>query len=145
MSYKTWHNYGFGVCTDDISESNVGRLQSLLALAPRFRAKVESWLAEQEITDPTWEDYTDYDEDFHLGIVAFLKEVIEEAEGIILTACGDYNSACYLIYSPSYPWELSDADRNLTEDRLREIFTKYIGVLTDKEIEVSYQEVENGC
>lgn len=144
MSYKTWHNYGFGVCTDDIPEGDVSRLQSLLALAPGFRAKVESWLAEQEITDPTWADYAEFDEDYYLNIATILKEVVEEAEGIILTACGDYNNVCYLIYSPGYPWELSDADRNLTEDRLREIFTKYIGILTDKEIEVGYQEVENG-
>ena len=144
MSYKTWHNYGYGVCTDDIPVSSVDRLRELLALAPEFHAKVKNWLAEQEIADPTWDDYMEYDQDCYLGIATILKEVIEEAEGITLTACDDCNSVGYLIYSPCYPWESSEAERNLTEDRLRDIFSKYIGILTSGEITVDYQEVENG-
>ena len=144
MSYATWHNYGFGVCTDEIPMADVDRLQNLLALAPELHAEIKEWLAEREIADPTWDDYMEFDEDYHLGIATILQRVIEEAEGIEMTSCSDYDSTAYLIYSPRYPWDLSFADSNLTEDRLREIISKYVGILTDKEIAVNYQEVENG-
>lgn len=144
MSYETWHNYGYGICTSEIPESDVGRLQKLLVLAPKFHAKVEGWLKEQKITEPTWDDYMEYDQDFDLGLATILKEVIEEVEGIALNACDDYDSVRYLMYSPRYPWKLSDADRNLTQEGLKAMFLKYIGILTDREIEVEYQDAKNG-
>ena len=39
MSYSTWHNYGYGICVDDINIQNVERLRALLELAPKFKAK----------------------------------------------------------------------------------------------------------
>lgn len=36
MSYISWHNYGYGICTDDITERSIERLKNLLALAPEF-------------------------------------------------------------------------------------------------------------
>lgn len=30
MSYDIWHNYGYGICVDDIGEENIERLQTLL-------------------------------------------------------------------------------------------------------------------
>lgn len=31
MSFQSWHNYGYGICTDDIKEHSVSRF-----LRPRF-------------------------------------------------------------------------------------------------------------
>ena len=70
--------------------------------------------------------------------------VIEEAEGITLTACNDCEGRKYLLYQPCYPWQLSDNTRELTQERLDTLFRKYVKMLTDEEVEVSYQEVENG-
>lgn len=39
---------------------------------------------------------------------------------------------------------MKDIDRDLTEDRLRAVFSKYIGILTDEQIVVDYRSVVNG-
>lgn len=103
MSYTSWHNYGYGIRVDDIVCSDVERLEQLLTTAPDFSAKLHGWLSETGINEPVWEDYMEYDQDFCLGLATILKEVIEETEGIQMTACDDYNSVTYLLYQPSYP------------------------------------------
>ena len=99
MSYSTWHNYGYGVCVDDIGTQDMARLQALLELAPRLKTKIDGWLSEQEIEEPSWDNYMEFDQDFYLGLATILKEVIAEAEGIDLTACDDYEGKAYLLYS----------------------------------------------
>ena len=81
MSYSTWHNYGYGICVDDIKEQNVGQLQELLKLAPELEQKIQGWLSELAITEPDWDDYMDFDQDYYLGLATILQQVIEEAEG----------------------------------------------------------------
>lgn len=144
MSYCTWHNYGYGICTDDIVEHNVARLRTLLERAPEYHAEIQSWFAGKNIAAPTWDDYMDLDEDFELGLATLLKEVINEAEGIELTACDDYDCTKYLLYQPCYPWQLTDKSRVLTEEDVRQIFHRYVGILTDTPVEIDYQSVENG-
>ena len=41
MSYTTWHNYGYGICTDDI-KTTPERIEQLLALAPEYAAKIHA-------------------------------------------------------------------------------------------------------
>ena len=53
MSYDTWHNYGYGICVDDITEQDVGKLEQLLDCAPVFHAKVQKWLSDSGVADPT--------------------------------------------------------------------------------------------
>lgn len=144
MSYTSWHNYGYGIRVDDIVCSDVERLEQLLAMAPEFSAKLHRWLSESEITEPTWNDYMDYDQDFYLGLATILKEVIEESEGIQMTACDDCNSYSYLLYQPTYPWRMTDRDWNLTEEQVVEIVGRYVRVLTSEPVEIDYQAVENG-
>lgn len=144
MSFQSWHNYGHGICTDDIKEHNIQRLKTLLSMAPIFEGKVQDRLSREAITSPQWDDYMAYDTDYELGLATILNEVIGEAEGIALTACDDYNGKTYLLYQPKYPWELTDAERGLTKKRVEEIFQRYVGILTDDFIPVGAQEVENG-
>lgn len=144
MSYDIWHNYGYGICVDDIGEENIERLQTLLLQAPKVKAKIESWLAERKIKAPTWNDYMEFDQDCCLGLATILSEVIAEAEGINLTACDDYDGNAYLLYKPMYPWQMDDIDCGQTEEKIAGIFRRYISILTDTPIEIDYQEVENG-
>ena len=123
MSYTTWHNYGYGICVDDIKTRDVTRLESMLKLAPNLDREIHRWLEE-------W--------------ATILQKVIEEAEGLCLTACDDCDSRTYLIYQPRYPWALTQADRDLTEEHLAAMFGRYVGMLTDEVVDVDYQEVENG-
>ena len=79
-----------------------------------------------------------------LGLATILQKVIEEAEGLCLTACDDCDSRTYLIYQPRYPWALTQADWKLTEEHLAAMFGRYVGILTDEVVDFDYQEVENG-
>ena len=144
MSYDIWHNYGYGICVDDIGEENIERLQTLLLQAPEVKAKIESWLTERKIKAPSWDDYMEFDQDYHLGLATILSEVIAEVEGINLTACDDYDGNAYLLYKPMYPWQMGDMDCGQTEEKIVGIFRRYISILTDTPIEIDYQEVENG-
>lgn len=86
----------------------------------------------------------EYDTDYDLGLAVILREAIQEIEGIELTVCDDFECNRYLIYQPSYPWNLSDTERNLTEDGMTELFQRYTGILTDETISIDHQSVENG-
>lgn len=102
MSFHTWHNYGYGICVGSIPEASVERMNALLDHAPDFRSNVEDWFAENNITEPEYEDYMAYDDVCMCGLASILSEVIEEAEGIVFTACCDFDGVQYLIYQPSY-------------------------------------------
>ncbi len=53
MSYQTWHNYGHGICVDDIKEHCVARLEELLKLALELQARMQAWLMEKRHLRPS--------------------------------------------------------------------------------------------
>lgn len=138
----TYHIYGLGVRTSTIPTEDVKRLERLLALAPSYNECLQEYFETQGIDEPSWKDYMDTDFDFQLGLPAILREVIEEAEGIDLTACDNFDGDKFLLYEPKYPWNLPYAEKDLTEDKLREMFEKYVRILTDEEVEVEYHSIE---
>ena len=144
MSFTTWHNYGIGICTDEIKTQDVGRLQALLAKAPELEDKIQQWLADCGVENPTLQDYMDYDQDCCLGLATILQQVILEAEGIDMTACDNFDGCVFLIYQPQYPWELQHRETQLTEDSLAQLFYRYVSILTDDPVPVERREVENG-
>lgn len=144
MGYQTWHNYGYGICVSDINTESVERLKRLLHCAPKYEAKINAWLKECGIDHPAYEDYMEFDQDYHLGLATILCAVMQENERITFFACDDYEGACYVLYAPSYPWELPEDEAGLTKERMETIFCKYVSILTNQEIKIDYQSVENG-
>lgn len=144
MSYQTWHNYGYGICTDPLETTDVARIQALIRCAPKYERKVNKYLLEQEITEPGADDYLEMELDSCYGIASIMEQVILEAEEIQFTACDDFNNAKYLLYMPPYPWTMTPKERDLTEDAVRLILSKYASILTDEVLEIDYQSVENG-
>lgn len=144
MRRVSWHNYGYGVCVSEIEPVSVESLEHLLSCAPKFHALVKKWFADCCISEPTYEDYVEFDQDYMLGLATLLSRVIEETEGVCFTACDNYDDNDYLIYQPSYPWQISEKEQDLTEEKIAQILAKYIRMLTEKEITIDYQEVENG-
>ena len=140
MSYATLHNYGYGICVDDIKTQNVARLEAMLKLAPKLDRAIHEWLKGNTVNKPNWNDYMEFDQDFRLGLATILQKTIEEAEGLCLTVCDDYDSRAYLLYQPSYPWQLTIAERELTEEHVVSVFQRYVGMLTDEAVDVDYQE-----
>lgn len=101
MSYVSWHIYGYGICVSNITEKSVERLKKLLAMAPEVQKEVSEWLGDCGITEPTYEDYMDFDQDFGLGLASILWKVIYIAEGIDLVECENnrlvHNKVPYLV------------------------------------------------
>ena len=143
MSYYTWHTYGYGICTDEI-ETTADKIEELLKFAPKLKNEMHEWFEDCDIIEPTIEDYEEFDQNWCGGIATILQSVIIEAEQIEFTYADDFNCARYLLYSPKYPWRMQNNENNLTEDDIANIFRKYISILTDKEIIIDYQSVENG-
>lgn len=144
MSYQSWHIYGYGICVSDLEIESPERIQALLHHAPEYERQVEQWLKEENITDPTVEDYGEVDNEFLLGFATLLKKVIAEAEHIQFTACDDCEGIYYLVYEPTYPWNRQEMDQKVTQEMLDKIIRKYVSILTDQEILIDYCSVENG-
>lgn len=144
MSHVSWHNYGFGICTDPLAAADVSRIRELIHCAPAYEAKVEDLLRDSGISDATADDYLELEINNCYGIASIMAEVIGEAEDLLLTACDNYDGEQYLLYMPSYPWSLRAEEHNLTEDHVRRIIEKYAAILSDEAVEVGYESVENG-
>lgn len=144
MSFSTWHNYGYGICTSDLKVDSVERIEALLEHAPEYKKEIHDWFDDCDITEPTVDDYLDFDQDYNNGIAAILQAVIKEATGIEFAACDNFDCMRYLIYMPSYPWYMTDRDRSITQEELDEVLKKYVAIVTDSKLEIDFQAVENG-
>lgn len=144
MSYETWHNYGYGIITTKLKIDSVERIEALLSLAPEYQKEIHTWFEDCEITEPTVDDYLDFDQDYNLGIATILRIVIQEVEKVEFLACDDCNCRRFLMYPPMYPWQIKDVDRDMTKERVQEILRKYVSIVSDTELEIGFQEAENG-
>ena len=144
MSYHTYHVYGYGICVDGIIIKSVETLRNLINLAPVYAAQVNEWLEINEIMEPTIQDLLDYDEDENCKLASILKAVIYEVEGVWFSACNNFDGNYYLLYEPSYPWEMLETDKTMTRERVCEILQKYVSIIADNCPQVDYCGVENG-
>lgn len=149
MGYSTWTTYGYGVCVNNIN-TTPERLLKLAEQKPEVLKDVMDYLEDYfgepyEKGDPiTMEVFEELEDDYcNRGVAYFLYNVIPDDELIVCSA-DDYYGTTYILYCPDYPWRLKEYERNLTEDDVREIFTKYISILTDDPVAIDYYEVENG-
>lgn len=144
MSFVSWHTYGYGVKVSDIRCDSVKRLQTLLHCAPNYEKEINAWLESNEIKCPSLEEYYEYDQYYCLGLASLMQQVILEAEDIEFTACDDFEGDTYLLFEPSYPWNLRVKEARLIEKDIFEILTKYISMLTDAVVPIDYYAPENG-
>lgn len=145
MSYNKWITYGYGICVDDI-KTTPEKLLKLAAMQPGTLENVREYLNQihpegYEDADLTLEDFDDLEGDYcERGVVYILNDVIRE---IPITYADDYNGSNYLLYSVTYPWCMSENEKNLREKDIEYIFKKYVQILTDEPIEINYYDVEN--
>jgi hypothetical protein len=146
MSYHTWHTYGIGFCVYDI-QTTPARLLELAALDSQTLLDVENYLTERFdggylIGELTMEDFCDLEGDFCERDISYvLRRVIKE---IPVVYVDDYEGTPYILYCPTYPWNLTENEIGLTREKVEGIFEKYIEILTDDVIDIDWQEVENG-
>lgn len=147
MSYKTWTTYGFGFCVYDI-DTTPQKLLELAAIKPDVLQNVREYLNEYfdgesyNDADLTMEVFDDLEGDYcERGLAYVLYHVIDD---IVIEYVDDYDGVPYILYLPSYPWNLKGNEYNLTAEKVEEIFNKYIDILTDKPVTIDYYSVENG-
>lgn len=144
MSFHTYHTYGYGVELTNVTCDSPDRLKLLLSVAPEFQKQVNEWFEQNEIEEPTVDDYLELEESYNLGYAYILQQVILEAEGIEFTPCDDFDDRIYLLYEPFYPWDMPDKDKSLKERDIACILVRYLTFLTSEEIPVDYYSPENG-
>ena len=146
MSYHCWTTDGFGFCVDDI-HTTPKRLIELAAMNEEVLRRVEEYLNEEH---PGWtieslnmEDFNDLEGNYgETGLAHVLYKVIF-AE-LDVTVASDFDNKYYILYEPSYPWNMPKNEENLTSDDVFKVFWKYISVVTDEYIFIDYRSVENG-
>lgn len=144
MSYHCWTTDGYGFCVDDI-HTTPKRLMELAEMNEKVLRRVEAYLDEYypgwTIESLNMEDFNDLEGDCgETGLAHVLYEVID----LRVTVTSDFDNRYYILYEPSYPWSIPDGEEHLTEEDVLRIFRKYISVVTDEDIFIDYQSVENG-
>lgn len=119
MSYRTWHEYGYGFCVDDLSEESVTKIYM------HYNEEDDCELGEKIINDINSSNC----------INGFIS-------------CFDYDGEMYIMYSAGYPWYMKENDKSMTEQKVKDIITSYmktvIGIDDFDDSIISYREVENG-
>ena len=150
MSYCSWTVDGYGICVDDIGAVTEKALCDFIGQVPELDAEIKRWREAEPIEyagDSMVDDIMEYWDDGlgHTGLAPIIQEVIYQKENIRLVIADDYNGVNYLLFEPFYPWSIVTAEeKNATEDIISKIFLKYVKMLTDKPIQVTYYSVENG-
>ena len=145
MSYHHWTIVGYGFCVDDIQVASADRLKKLISLAPEFENDINQWMEDWELAGSSVDEYFEYEDDSsYTGLAPILRFVIEEVEGIGLIVCDDYNSNMYLLFGPRYPWNITETEKTMTEEKLNDMFRKYISIISDDAVNIDYYVVENG-
>lgn len=149
MSYRTWTTDGYGICVDDIGTTTAGRLLDLAALKPKVYEDVIKYLDQYfegeggyNEEDLILDDFEELEGDYgERGVAYILFHVIDEIDVVF---ADDYNGVSYILYCPKYPWNINEEEKDLTREDIRNIFDKYVSILTNRHVAVTYYSVENG-
>ena len=142
MSYHTWSTDGYGFCVDHINTTT----EKVVALASTDKDLLSALqlLAEEigcELNKLTLEDLDKLEGDCcERGLTHILKTAISRELPVIWA--DNFDGQNYILLEPIYPW--SRYERDYSREEVDEIYKKYIKFLTDEEIDIDYQSVENG-
>ena len=146
MSYHSWTTDGYGICVDDIN-TTPERLLKLAAMKTETLDDVRDYLngyfdGEYNNEDLTIDDFDDLEGDYcERGVAYVLFHVIDEID---IVYADDYDGVPHILYCPKYPWSTPENEKNLTREDVKNIFKKYISILTDEPVIIDYYSVENG-
>lgn len=160
MSYQSWHEYGRGINFSEFEYDSekegapitVEGIERLLMFAPKTQESVHNFLALRKGAhepgwSPTKEDYEDWDVDYGIGLAYLVAEAIKESSGFEhVLACADFDCDHYIIFSVGYPWEMSEAERNISCDEWDKILHMHLLLLNPDApvIHIDYLSIENG-
>ena len=137
MSYRIFTVTGIGVKIDK-NPTKEG-IEKLLSLAEEVSEYYEQNGYEVEVDDEY--ERMNY---YGYGVAGFLADVMEECEHLCFTFADDFDGDHYVLYTPCYPWEMTEQDRILTYESVCNMFRKYTKILFGEEIIADDYSVENG-
>lgn len=154
--------HGYGICTDfsmrgkfkEIKTSeDLAPLKKLINMAPNFAADhtmatleaMEETILEDEMSLAWAASDLAYalfgDDTGSCGLSHILALVIAECEDVHMVSTLDGSCSEFLLFAKKFPWQMTEREKNITEDELAAIFSKYVSVLTDEPIEIRFMEL----
>lgn len=137
----------YGVCISDIENINEEKAVEFLNELARlnYNDYLEQFLENQNDNgmDYSFNDWMyNFEADGHYGLSAFLKQVIENVEGINIY-CDDPQGIHYLGLSLDTPWHYNHKTKNIAKEEYNDILRKYINKITDDILEIRYWSVSD--
>lgn len=130
---------GFGICFNHnkCGETTVEKINKMLEEAPNLKKEISEWFEDLEVEKPTIEDYSDFEQDKYCGIPALLAMAINEKYNVdFLEYDADDNGLVYVYMPQLMPWQMTDFEKNLTENELINILSFFYNILYTKEAEI---------
>ena len=133
FGYSTY--FGYGV---DLSKLSLENLEGFMkSYDPEYYEDMLECLeyTEQDATDEDIFDFlNDYSNEYgYYGISAYLSDIINKKEELE-RGCYDNVVNGYIYVPMQYPWDGNQNMRNLTREKVQEIFEKYLSGITKNEI-----------
>lgn len=155
MGVKTDMYYGCGLATWDLDKASPDRVRALIAYLPDYESEMKEKASKdgldyEALSTEELTELKDTLEDAQfacgMGVADIIAEVVCRLEGITLTTCSDYEGNRFLLFVPSYPWQMTEREMRLSPEELEGVFEKYVKALSDKtlsELDYGDKEVEN--
>lgn len=125
MSYQSWHDYGYGIKTDNLI-TNADKIRNLLVLAPSIQQELEQTrLGDDNLRNTPYEALTL--EDFEIlseqnnynngnsnCIAGLITTIIyTHTNGIPVVHVTNYDDCNYIIIQATYPWNMTETMKKL--------------------------------
>lgn len=143
MSYHVYTIDGYGICNDwEDCETTRDRIEKLLdttcELEERFHNSFGFEYSVEEVEN-------EYESDSgYMGLFGLLCDAINEDSDIKFCVCDDFDGAYYILYTPTYPWNLGADEKRITEEDIKRFLWKYTTILFGHPFKVDYYRCENG-
>lgn len=150
MSMRSSFVYGYGFNSDCDEEKLIDFIKNHKEAFCKTDGEKELY---EEMLDYTEKEYDleDFFENYECdsngleGIGAVIANIMSRETGIRFDYCmpdGDCNTLASIVFETGYPWQLNETEKNLTEEKLKEICKTYmdeIGLIKEPDyLELEY-------
>lgn len=164
MASMSWHNYGYGICTDKLEANfDLERFKNAIKTVKPVKDNVYRWLVKKFGKETNAEAILDKMNikelsDFYCArfdgmdeclTSAFLYDCLSKDSRIPAMTCKDYDSErYYVIMPPCYPWEVmkNETIQAITsENAIKAVFQKYVSLISDLQVDdldCGFQEIK---
>lgn len=137
MQEYEMRGYGIGFRGNDSIETTVEKIEEMLKLAPVLNGEIKEWFLEIGVEEPTVEDYSDFEQDKYCGIPAIIAMAMNEKyEAEFVEYDADDDGTVYIYIPCLLPWQMTNFEKNLTEEKASDLFREFYNILYNKETSI---------